>query len=225
MSTFFQHSRSFFKLPHFLRRRQGGFTVIELLMVVVIISALTGIFLLQQRQFDSTTLLRSLAYRTALAVREAQTYSASVRFSGSGAVQTPASAYGVYFSTASPTNYYLFADYNNDRTRASDGSEDIKTYTLNNGYSISKLCAVTIEATPVEKCSDSGFAVTSVTALFIRPNTDACMTTVLNPSACVVGNGGEDYSKITAQVRSPAGTTRSVSVISTGQIAVGSPGS
>lgn len=207
-----------------MRRKQGGFTVIELLMVVIIISVLTGVFLLQQRQFDSTTLLRSLAYRTALAVREAQTYSASVRFSGSGAVQTPASAYGVYFSTASPT-YYLFADYDNNRVRASDGSEDIKSYTLNNGYSISKLCALTIEVTPVEKCSDTGFGVTSVTSIFIRPNTDACMTSVLNPGACVIGNSGEDYSKITIQVRSPAGTTRSVSVISTGQIAVGPPGS
>ncbi len=42
------------------------------MVVVAIITFLTGIFLFQQKRFDSSTLLRSLAYSVALSVRQAQ---------------------------------------------------------------------------------------------------------------------------------------------------------
>lgn len=194
-------------------------------MVVAIIAILTGVFLLQQQQFDSSTLLRSLAYRTALSIREAQTYGASVRFSGTGVAQTPASAYGIYVSTngSNPvTQYSLFADNNPaDRMRASDGSEDVEVFTLTGNYSISGFSAVTSAGST----HVGGTDITNLTILFIRPSTDACFATSVSVNACVTGaTPPTTYRSGYIQVRAPGGATRGITITNTGQISVGAPG-
>jgi prepilin-type N-terminal cleavage/methylation domain-containing protein len=208
MSTFLQHFRS---------SSNKGFTLIELMMVIAIMTIMTGAFLFQNRQFDSTTLLRGLVYKTALTIREAQTYGTSVRIVGT--VAAPAPAYGIYISgTTNIGTYYLFGD----RSRSSDGSEDIETFVLNSNYKINKFCAT---RSGVTSCSDAG-GPTTLTILFIRPNSDACFTTNLFPSLCLASDVSVDYTQATIQIKSVAsGTTRTITVTNTGQISVGAPGS
>ncbi|MDZ4225927.1 MAG: prepilin-type N-terminal cleavage/methylation domain-containing protein, partial [Patescibacteria group bacterium] len=139
-----------------------GFTLTELVVVIAIMALLTGVFLTQQRQFDSTTLLRSLAYSVALSVRQAQTYGVSVRaFSG-----VFSQAHGIHFSTGNLSEYYLFSDTsplpNGDRARASDGSEDVETFKLaGQNFAIARFCATTVGG--VERCSND--QITSLTIL------------------------------------------------------------
>jgi len=177
-------------------------------MVVAIITILTGVFLLQQRQFDSSTLLRSLAYRTALSIREAQTYGASVRLSG-----TTAPAYGIYIQkpvSGAIISYVLFADA--DGGNDYDISEDLEVFTLGSNYSISLFCA-TQASNGVALCSNG--ALTSLTIIFVRPNPDARFSTA--PAGV--------YTSAYIQISAQGGTTRSVTITNTGQISVGAPGS
>ncbi len=190
-------------------------------MVVAIITILTGIFLLQQRQFDSSTLLRSLAYRTALTIREAQTYGASVRFAGSG-TQTPAPAYGIYIANASPiTQYVLFADYNNNRQYdTSPTPEAVETFTLSRNYTINSFHATTTAGVR----HTAGTNINNLTLLFIRPSTDACFATSQSTNACV--NGASPpfrYSSAYIEIEAPSGKIRGITITSTGQISVGNP--
>lgn len=210
MVTFFRQYRSYFKR----RPVSGGFTLIELLVVTVIIMILTGVFLFQQSRFDSATILRSLAYSTALSVRQAQVYGTSVLGTGSGSLAF-APAYGVYFDKSDMTRYVLFADQSPANGRY-DAAEKIKEFRFGTNYTISKFCART---TSVYHCTNTGADVQSLQILFKRPNPDA--------QFLMINNGGtvfsETYSSAYIQIQSGEGTYRTVWVSSTGQVSVLAP--
>ena len=141
-----------------------GFTLIELLVVISIMVIVTSVILVRQSRFDSSTVLRSLAYSVALSVRQAQIYGSSVlgtstpsslycvggNYSASGVCY--AGAYGINFSIADPQHYYLFADLDNNGCRSGDnytcsgagtaGAEDVNVFTLGSNYEISNLCVL-----------------------------------------------------------------------------------
>lgn len=205
MLIFSLHYRSFFKrvLRAAARVPRRGFTLIEMLVVASIIMILTGLFLFQQSRFDSSTILRGLAYSTALSVRQAQVYGTSVLRSASGAVFAP--AYGLYISPGS--QYILFADQSGNGYTA---GEEVKTFKLGANYSISKICAHT---STVWRCSTASTA--NLQIIFKRPNPDAEFTFVASGVPA-----GEDYSSAYMQVISSEGTYRNVWVNSTGQVRV-----
>ena len=192
-------------------------------MVTAIIVIITSLILIRQGRFDSSTIARSLSYSIALSIRQAQVYGVSVRGVSSGGSTTFAQAYGVYFSSADKTHYYLFADLNNDAMRAADGSEDVKVYTIGNGqgtdYLLGTMCAQSSVGT---NCSTDALSpVTSLTILFHRPNSEACIETNLTPNACLLGLASS-YSNAYIQLQAavdPA-NAHSVQVTSTGEIAV-----
>lgn len=180
--------------------------------MTVIIMILTGVFLFQQSRFDSATILRSLAYSTALSVRQAQVYGTSVLGTGSGDLAF-APAYGVYFNKSDMTRYVLFADQSPANGRY-DAAEKIKEFRLGTGYTIRKFCG---RITSAARCSDTDAQ--SLQILFKRPNPDA--------QFLVINNGGSDfsesYSSAYIQIQSAEGTYRTVWVSSTGQVSVLAP--
>lgn len=197
-----------------------GFTLIELLTVVSIMLILTSIFLFRQQTFNSATLLRSLAYSVGLSLRQAQIYGTSIRESSLNAFDTAGSsakAYGIYFSSATPNNYSLFADINNNGIR--DTTEDVQVFTINRGYTISKFCATTNSNTA--QCSDVG-TISQLTILFRRPNPDSCFATTAFANACAIGAAAQ-YKSAYIQIKSGQ-DTRSVTITLTGQISVGAKG-
>lgn len=197
-----------------------GFTLVELVVVISIMLVLTSIFLIRQQQFNSSTLLRSLAYSVGLTVRQAQLYGTSIRENVSGAFDAgnAAKAYGVYFASASPSSYILFADVNNNG--AYDAGESVQAFTINTGYTISKFCAT---AGGVQQCTNSATPLTYLTMLFRRPNPDSCFATNLSASACQIG-AASVYSSAYVQIKNGT-VTRSINVTLTGQISVGAKGS
>lgn len=220
---------------HFLRaksgrgsaRQLGGFTLVELLVVVLMITLITMMLLLRQSKFNSSTLLRSLAYSVALSVRQAQVYGTSVFgtttaqslcIGGSYALGTCYSAgYGLYFDTASPGQYSLFADLNNNGSY--DSGEAVQTFKFGKGYQISEICALD-ESLGKRYCSgadnDSGL-ITQLNIVFKRPNPDAQFS-ALNAGTPVAGNFASAYIQVKNTASSDA--TRSVYVNTTGQIIV-----
>ncbi len=165
--------------------------MIELLIVLAIIALITAVVLARYRSFNSTVLLRDLAYEVALSVREAQVLGISVR--GQGGVFTD--AYGVHFTSG--TTYTSFID--EDDNGRYDMGEDLSSYTIGQGNAITDLCAETT-------CG-----LDSLDVLFRRPEPDALFFT--DPAVSPIGSarvvlGGQD------------GGTRAVRIWSTGQIAV-----
>ena len=196
------------------RRKLKGFTLIELIVVSAIILVISSFIIFNQAKFNSSTLLRSLAYNIALSVRQAQVYGTSVFGVQSGGQIVHAPAYGVSFFSGDSTHYVLFSDLTpGDRSYAAASAHAIKTFALGKGYTITKFCATT--PTSVQYCStDSTNSLTYLTIYFKRPSPDAYFET---------NRAGEQYASAYVQVRSSNGDTRSVTVTSVGQISVTLP--
>lgn len=165
----------------------------EVLISVAILVILTTVILVRYQDFDSTVLLNSLAYDVALSLREAQVLGVSVR-SDSGSFDV---AYGMHFTTDTPTTYLLFSDQNeNGRYTA---GEEVSTYTIGQDNAIVSLCA------------DGDCTLTTLDVMFLRPEPDAIIYT--EPDAGGVGS-------VEVVVGAASGETRTVTTWTTGQISV-----
>ncbi len=192
------------------QRTNGGFTLVELLVTIVIFVLLTSLVLFSQGNFNNTVLLNNLAYDLALSIRQAQDYGTSIREFASS---TPLfSSYGMYFNTTvSNKNFVLFADTTGDNRYngsvalcPANDPECIQKYSINNGSFIKSICAGADSA----HCN----AIASyMNIMFKRPNPDAGIYMDANPTA-------QNYAAIT--LSSVSGTTRTVVVTSVGQIYV-----
>lgn len=180
-----------------------GFTLVEMLVVMSIFALISGIVLANHSRFNGTVLLGSLAYDVALSVREAQVFGVSVRQFNSAFNL----GYGIRFADAD--SYILFAD--EDQNKEYDDTDSIiRTYNLQNGFTVSSFCGITAQGT--SHCStDPSDPITHLAVVFLRPDPDAFMTS---------NKVGVSYSRATVTIVSPAGDTRTVEVASTGQISV-----
>jgi prepilin-type N-terminal cleavage/methylation domain-containing protein len=214
MQNFFKKNKKEFS------RLDRGFTLIELLVVLVIISVMTFLLLIQQSKFDSSTVLRSLAYNIALSVRQAQVYGVSVKENALG-TGTFAQGYGLYFdpSAANQNSYKLFADLNNNGRY--DSGEETSIFQTNNGYVLSEVC-VTRSSDGAKLCSGSddtsGTRISTLAILFNRPNPDAQFVVSL------ASNGPppnpNQFTSAYIQIQATDGTTRGIHVYVTGQVSV-----
>jgi len=196
--------------------------------IMVIISI---VFLVRQNRFDSSTVLRSLAYSVALSVRQAQVYGTSVLGTTTAAVNCTggfysttqgscyAAAYGLYFDSSTLTSYTLFADLNNDGQYESN--EVIKVFQLGTGYSISDFGAVVVGGS-VTRSLGLGTA-TNLTIVFKRPNPDACIATNVAANACQSGAAPvETYTQayVRLQANGDPTNTKRVNILTTGEVDV-----
>lgn len=193
-----------------------GFTLVELVVVVAVVTIITGFLLFNQNKFNSSTLMRSLAYSVGLSIRQAQLYGVSVRGFGSGSSPSFANGYGVYFSNAS--TFTLFADTNNNGAyTAGEGLSGVGgvLVSVGRGYSIGKFCAVSSGGTQDCYLPDGSGVISDLTIYFRRPNPDASF------SATCTGTCAAPYTSAYIQLKSTGGSdTRSVKVTNTGQITV-----
>jgi len=159
---------------------RGGFTLVELLVTISIFVILTGVVLFNQSKFNSTILLKNLAYDTALTIRQAQTYGINIKEFNTGAVgaQDQFVPYGVHFDkNQADKSFILFADTKFDLTNptaltvftgavgACNPSEGcVNRYSIKRGNYISGLC--------VEDSSGCS-SVNTLDIIFRRPNPDA----------------------------------------------------
>lgn len=190
------------RLSDLSRLQSAGFSLVELMVVIGIMLVITTLILARYNQFNGTVLLRNLAYDIALSIREAQVYG----ISGKSVSGTFAYRYGTYFSRSAPTQYILFGDVNNNT--AFDQNETLTAYTMRSGYGLSEMCATRTDG--ASRCASRG-EISTLTIMFKRPEPDAVIKSDIIAEA---------YRDATFTLTSPTGATRSVTVVSTGQISV-----
>jgi hypothetical protein len=202
--------------------------------VVSIMAVITALVLVRQSRFDSSTVLRSLAYSVALSVRQAQVYGSSVlgttttQAACSGNYNTSfgtcyAPAYGVYFSSNTAndlTGYKIFADLNNNGKY--DAGEEIKTFAFNTGYSLVQFCVGGTDLSssqPIQRCSPS--TITYLSIVFKRPNPEATFV-ALQSDGNPPNSGNDSYATSTIKIQNLGDptNTRTITITQTGEIAV-----
>ncbi len=209
----------------FFQKKSAGFTLIELLVVIVIMSLITLVFLNRQNKFDSSTIMRSLAYSIALSVRQAQVYGISVRPTTSSTGKF-SSAHGLYFLRTTPSSYVLFSDQDRDNkyTIGIDGVD--QTFTLNGGYAITEFCAVSSSgrrcSTGADDSAGAPGSISSLSIIFVRPNPDAQIYAYDGSGTQILfGGSPEVYSSAYVQISSLNNTDkRFIAITNTGQVSV-----
>ena len=157
----------------------AGFTLIELLVVLGIFALIMSVALFNQASLSSNVLITNLAYETALAVREAQTYGISVRATASS---TSASSfdrgYGAYFDMAHSDQVIVFADAdgfaNGGAVAAPSQVQSLYQIQNQRGNRITALCLGNTSGGIVTPCKAGGAnSVDKLSIIFKRPNPES----------------------------------------------------
>jgi prepilin-type N-terminal cleavage/methylation domain-containing protein len=166
--------------------KKAGFTLIELLVVLGIFSVIMSVALFNQAGLNSSIMITNLAYETALAVREAQTYGISVKSIAPTAVPSDINfdkGYGVYFDTSTVASQYqflVFGDSNADNTytQGYTPSEIQSLYEIKNqrGNKITRICVGNTNSgsNAIIPCNSTSVKkVDKLAIIFKRPNPEA----------------------------------------------------
>ncbi len=206
-----------------------GFSVIEVIVTMAIMVAISTMIFINQKQFGTGTTLRNISNNLSLELRQAQVYGISVKEYSQSAYQAYSinsfnAGYGVSFNIAAPptgdnTSYIFFNDERPSANQNPNGiydsgiscplgstSECIDKTTLDSGYTITKLCT---RRTGVLDCSNTELDVT-----FIRPNVEANIIFNANPSA----SAGLNVACV--EINSPDNKQNAVVIYTTGQVSV-----
>lgn len=142
-----------------------GFTLIELMVTIGIVTVMMGIILFENSKFNQSIILTNTAYEIALVARQAQVFGLSSRANVSGS--SFGQGYGISASSVAGQNdtVRLFADNNNWYYEA---SEEI-TGGVKMGRGI-RIVAVCFKTATLE-CNTNNRTATNV--IFKRPNPEA----------------------------------------------------
>ena len=146
---------------------QLGFSLIELMVTIAIITLVTGVVLVRYNSFNNVIILTDQAYELALDIREAQVLGVSV----GGTSDSFRKAYGIYITLTTPNRYLLFQDNLTTGLKLQyDSGEEIgEPYTIDSRFEITQICTT---KSGVERCDN-----TDVSMVFKRPDFDAKITT------------------------------------------------
>jgi prepilin-type N-terminal cleavage/methylation domain-containing protein len=184
----------------------GGFTLIELVVVMGIVTLISSIILAKHSNFGGKVLLRSLAYEIALSIRETQTFGiSSKQFGGSGVGYR--AGYGVHFDRNTPNSYIQFSDSVHTNSVYDGSGELVRSFSVSPKYKIKDLCAKPVGGSLT--CGQS-----TIDVSFVRPHPDAAIR-VNNDTVTRY-----EEAQIMLTTRNEDGDTRAVIVGLAGQIAV-----
>jgi len=178
-----------------------GFTLIELLVTVGIFVLVSSLILANYPKFASRISLSRTAQEIALSLKKAQSFGLGVREFGAGSSIFP--GYGVHFDLAADREYLIFADINANKSYDAS-SELVELFQIETSPRIISLCAGE-KTQPPGDCS-----LTNLDITYLRPA----------PNIFFKGGVQISYSDVEVKIASPDGTTRTITVWTTGQISV-----
>jgi len=203
-------------------RGNGGFTLMELLVSISIMTVMLTVVVLNQSKYTDNATLFNLADEIGLTISQAQAYGVGVKEFSPGSNEFSAS-YGLTFSLlASGSNkaYLSFADRNGDKIYGGDwscpiggASECLERFDISRGNYIDQLCRVRNNPNNPYQCS-----VGRIDISFARPSLEAQIRFFNQSGNLMVDD--PDFIGARISVRSPGGANRSVLVYYTGQVSV-----
>ena len=188
-----------------------GFTLIELIVTMSIVTLLMTTVLFNYGTFNDNLAISSAEQEMAVAIRQAQTYGLNVKETAASSGQF-GYAYGIYFNPQSPTDYYLFADADNNKKYdvgsgcGSGSTECIEKFSLRNGVRISNICD-----------SATCYSTKNLNITFLRPVPDAVIYLINNSDGSTYSSS-VNTGKI--ELTSSKGKVLKVTIESTGQVLV-----
>ena len=181
-------------------RNDGGFTIVEIIVVVFITSIIVSMVVFRYRDFSDSIELENMALDVVLSVREAQVFGISSR--GTTTMESFFHAYGVHFASVDDDSYISFIDSDGDNLWYDIPSEQFRKTIFMEGYLINDLCVITPPSS-LEDCTP-----TELDILFQRPDVNAIIKTAANSIST--------FAKI--ELISPSGATTSVNISESGQV-------
>lgn len=217
--------------------KNKGFSLIELLVVVMIFMVITSVVLFNQNKFSSDISISNVAYAVALQVRQAQVYGTLVRSSTS--TDSFNSGYAIHlYNTGDAVHpkgaFKLFTDDNgnfqyDDPSKNGDPNNrdtDISSFNLAEGNVIDNVCTYDSFSTGrTGKCfsSSGGNNLTMVDIVFKRPDPAAIISDDRSTGAAP---NQSKRAEVDIVIKSSIGDKkRTVKVTSAGQISVIAPAS
>jgi type II secretory pathway pseudopilin PulG len=128
-------------IPLLLKNK--GVTIIEVLVTLSVFVMVSTSIVANYRNSTKSVILNTLAHQIITEIRYAQTYATANIIDSSGGTLP----YGVFFSSASPNSFIVFADKNKDGLYNAGTDTLINTFKLKNNNTISNLC-VNLKKTP-----------------------------------------------------------------------------
>jgi len=202
------------KTKNYKLKTDKGFSLIELIVVIAIMTVITSVVLFNQNLFNSNIILENLAYEIALTVRQAQFFGINVRQTDLGGGSFEA-GYGAFFDINNPTSFIFFADIDNDN-KFDNPAEIVETYNMTQNNYIKYLCAD-------DRCDNPSLSdVETLSIVFHRPDPNAVIKT---DSVSLCGSGVNDTCEISGvYIGSPRDdvSNKVINVSSVGQISISS---
>lgn len=220
----------------FTLRNSKGFTLVEILVVVLIFAVVSSILLFRYSDFSTAITLRNLSQEVALSIRKAQTLATSVRGGSPRNAFNTTKGYGIYIRitnneaqySGGSASFVLFRDDDNDGLYdqisrrcgvVTRGNECLENFSITTGDRIYSVCSV------------SGCTTTPTLIIYFkRPNPDAKIYFVSDPTRelswvdiRLISKKGVDAlmsAANTTALNSNKGFSKIVRVWNTGQIGV-----